>query len=140
MKSLLMVFMLVFMSNSYSQIADLKGCWKSINGNDTIVLKMNEIKSNDNQSQCFKFIQFSTQQQKAELFYMYILNDSVRIVDAYGNQHTQVFVKQMNKKESFNCGSLQFQRITSMEFNRTRRTKKKKVSESINLKDEQLKS
>ena len=109
MKSLLLVFMLAVMSISHSQIADLKGCWKSINGNDTIVLKMNEIKSKVTQSQCFKFIQFSTQEQKSELFYMYILNDSIRIVDAYGNQHTQVFEKQMNKKESFNCGSLQFQ-------------------------------
>jgi hypothetical protein len=38
MKRLLLVFMLAFISNSYSQIADLKGCWKSVNGNDTIVL------------------------------------------------------------------------------------------------------
>lgn len=107
-----------FTSTIYAQLDSMEGYWLSTEGSDTTIMQVKEFHNNLNESNSKGGLQKSTKRGLIGVFYYVNNNDSLKVMDAYGNvlctSQTYSFTNDTWIVEA--CSQLTYKRITKKEF------------------------
>lgn len=114
------LFLLTFFTSTiYAQLDSMQGCWLSTEGSDTTIMQVKEFQNNNlNESNLKGGLQKSIKRGLIGVFYYVKNDDSLKVMDAYGNVlcTSQTFSFTNDTWIVEGCSQLIYKRITKKEF------------------------